>query len=283
MALLMKQNAKQTHLVRSSAFTESYAALIFTALCLMMLTNTCQAVLDETNFSLGEKSYGAAPEEIRPLADRGVAVAQYNLGLMYANGQGVPQDYEEAFKWTRLAADQGHAMAQINLGLIYANGLGVPQSFKEAFKWTQLAANQGNTSAQCHLGDAYAKGLGIPQNYRKALQWYRLAADSGDAEGQYRLGAMYHDGLGVPKDHIIAHALYSLSAINDSPSRDAAIEDSNWLASLMSRKELDTSKDLTRKLAEPGNLLKALDKHANGLAVRKSRATGRPREGHHSE
>jgi TPR repeat protein len=45
----------------------------------------------------------------RPLADQGNALAQRNLGFMYANGQGVPQDYAEAVKWYRLAADQGDA------------------------------------------------------------------------------------------------------------------------------------------------------------------------------
>ena len=53
---------------------------------------------------------------LRPLADQGDATAQYDLGLMYAKGQGVPQDYAEAVKWFRKAADQGDASAQYNLG-----------------------------------------------------------------------------------------------------------------------------------------------------------------------
>ena len=51
-----------------------------------------------------------------PLAEQGYANAQYNLGLMYANGQGVPQDDKEAFKWYRLSAEQGNSTAQIVLG-----------------------------------------------------------------------------------------------------------------------------------------------------------------------
>ena len=46
-------------------------------------------------------------------------MAQYNLGVMYDNGDGVPQDYKEAVKWYRLAAEQGDASAQYNLGLMY--------------------------------------------------------------------------------------------------------------------------------------------------------------------
>ena len=65
---------------------------------------------------------------------------QYNLGVMYYNGQGVPQDYKEAMKWFRMAAEQGHADAQYNLGVIYSNGKGVPQDHKEAMKWLRMAA-----------------------------------------------------------------------------------------------------------------------------------------------
>ena len=53
--------------------------------------------------------------------------AQFNLAAMYAKGHGVPQSYAEAVKWYRLAAEQGFAMARANLGLIYKNGQGVPQ------------------------------------------------------------------------------------------------------------------------------------------------------------
>ena len=78
--------------------------------------------------------------------------AQYNLGIMYYNGQGVPQDYAEAVKWYRLAADQGDAYAQYNLGVMYDNGEGVPQDYKEAVKWYRLAAEQGHAKAQYNLG-----------------------------------------------------------------------------------------------------------------------------------
>ena len=57
----------------------------------------------------------------------GYANAQYNLGLAYDNGQGVPQDDAQAVAWFRKAAEQGDANAQHNLGYAYANGQGVPQ------------------------------------------------------------------------------------------------------------------------------------------------------------
>ena len=71
-----------------------------------------------------------------------------NLGVMYDNGDGVPENDAEAVKWYRKAADQGHASAQYNLGVMYSNGEGVPENDAEAVKWYRKAADQGNAMAQ---------------------------------------------------------------------------------------------------------------------------------------
>ena len=73
-------------------------------------------------------------------AKQGDAEAQNDLGVMYANGNGVPQNYKEALRWLRLAANQGSADAQFNLGLMHYNGQGVPQSYQEAYKWYSIAS-----------------------------------------------------------------------------------------------------------------------------------------------
>ena len=61
-------------------------------------------------------------------AEQGHAQAQFNLGAMYATGEGVLQDDAEAVKWYRMAAEQGHAMAQSNLGVMYDKGQGCPKT-----------------------------------------------------------------------------------------------------------------------------------------------------------
>ena len=86
--------------------------------------------------------YATALKLYRPLADQGHVLAQYNLGVMYANGQGVPQDYAQAVSWYRKAADQGLADAQYNLALKYSNGQGVPQDYTQAHMWWNLAASR---------------------------------------------------------------------------------------------------------------------------------------------
>jgi uncharacterized protein len=85
-------------------------------------------------------NYAAAMSYWRPLADQGNARAQFNLGLLYGHGQGVPQDYAQAIAWYRKAADQGDAFAQENLGSMYANGRGVTQDYVQADMWFSLSA-----------------------------------------------------------------------------------------------------------------------------------------------
>jgi hypothetical protein len=127
-------------------------------------------------------------EQIRALAEQGYADAQYNLGIMYADGRGVPQDDAEALRWWRLAAEQGGAEAQYNLGNMYADGRGVPQDDAEALRWWRLAAEQGGAEAQFNLGIMYADGRGVPQDDVEAVRWYRLAAEQGLADAQNNLG-----------------------------------------------------------------------------------------------
>ena len=91
-----------------------------------------------------EQSVPAAVlEATKELAERGDARAQFELGLMYSEGEGVLQDHHEAAKWYRLAAEQGFAPAQMSLGLMYIDGRGVSQNILEARKWLRLAADQG--------------------------------------------------------------------------------------------------------------------------------------------
>jgi TPR repeat protein len=92
-----------------------------------------------------KEDFVTAMKEWKPLAEQGGdAAAQYTLGVMYANGQGVIQDYKTAVQWYRLAAEQGYASAQSNLGWMYGNGHGVIQDYTRAHMWSNIAASQGD-------------------------------------------------------------------------------------------------------------------------------------------
>ncbi len=63
---------------------------------------------------------------------------------MYANGQGVIQDYKAAVKWYKLAAEQGVSSAQASMSWMYGNGRGVIQDYIRAHMWANIAASQGH-------------------------------------------------------------------------------------------------------------------------------------------
>ena len=86
--------------------------------------------------------------ETKKNAEAGDAWAQYYLGMMYAEGEGVSKDGAEAVKWFRLAAEQGYANAQFNLGNSYYNGVGVPKDLVQAHVWINISAAKGNELAQ---------------------------------------------------------------------------------------------------------------------------------------
>ena len=144
--------------------------------------------------------YKTAMRAWRPLAQSGNPNAQFSIGAMYDNGQGVPKDDQQAMFWFLKAADQGDAKAQFNLGNIYAKGEDVPKDDQKAVFWYRKAADQGFASAERNLGYRYDTGQGVPKDDQRAVFWYRKAADQGDSKAQFNLGVMYDNGRGVPKD-----------------------------------------------------------------------------------
>jgi hypothetical protein len=125
-------------------------------------------------------------EWYRKAAAQGYAGAQYSLGGMYANGEGVAQDDAQALEWTRKAAEQGNAEAQFNLGFMYREGLGVPKDYAQAAEWFRKAAKQRIAEAQFNLGIMYADGEGVPQDYAQAHMWFNLAAAQGGKDATER-------------------------------------------------------------------------------------------------
>ena len=81
------------------------------------------------------------------------AEAMFNLGVMYATGQGVAQDYQEALRWYRKSAEAGNANAMTNLGVMYKDGLGVAQDDQEALRWYRKAASLGSDAAKKRLNE----------------------------------------------------------------------------------------------------------------------------------
>ncbi len=162
------------------------------------------------------RAYAEAAKWFRRAAEKGQAGAQYDLGVLYAKGQGVPEDTTEAAKWFRKAADQGKPSAQYNLGYMYSTGQGVPQDYAEAAKWYRKAADQGDTDSQNRLATLYLSGDGVTQDFAEAAKWYRKAAEQGDIEAQNELGSLYGNGQGVPQDLVEAYRWFEIAATRDA-------------------------------------------------------------------
>jgi len=112
-------------------------------------------------------------------AEHGDAEAQLQLGMRYAEGDGVIQNDKEAARWFAMAAQKGQAEAQYRYGLALLQGRGVVQDYKAAFSWIEKPAQRGYARAQYSLGDLYRYGTGTAVDKARAYLWYNLAAAQG--------------------------------------------------------------------------------------------------------
>ena len=179
--------------------------LILPILSLLFL-HVCPVVADFDSGVVAYKNgkFSDALKEWTPIAERGIAEVQFNLGQLYRDGKGTDKNYEIAAKWYKRAANQGHSKAQYNLGIMYNNGYGVEKDQKKALDWYKLAALGGNSSAQYNLGLMYEKGRGTDRNYILAKKWYTRAAENGESTAQVVLGELYSKGIGLERNNKIA-------------------------------------------------------------------------------
>ncbi|MFM9842844.1 MAG: SPOR domain-containing protein [Dongiaceae bacterium] len=125
------------------------------------------------------KSLAQAVEWYQAASTQGVAAAQTNLGLMYAQGRGVKQNYDEARKLWDQAAVSGHPMAQFNLGLLYLQGLAGTPDERKASQYFLQSARQNVPDAQYALGTMYLAGRGVTKDRDEAVAWLQKAAAAG--------------------------------------------------------------------------------------------------------
>jgi TPR repeat protein len=188
-----------------------------------------------------ERNYSDAMRLYQMAAAQGNATAENNIGVLYANGLGVPLNYAEAMRWYRLAADQGEPIAKYNIGALYEDGRGVSRDYVEAMRWYRIAADQGNVDgqnnirayaangssqnytvwAQYRIGRLYLNGLGVARDYPEALRWFRLAATQGLGLAQNEIGALYLYGKGAPQNYGEAMRWFQMAAAQgDSNAQD---------------------------------------------------------------
>jgi tetratricopeptide (TPR) repeat protein len=131
--------------------------------------------------------YDEAYQTLKPLADRGVARAQFRLAVMQQLGRGMAKNetvaedlYRRMLPAIRASAEAGASWAQADLASLYEDGIVVGQDIEKAFSWYLRSAEQGYSGAQTNLGTLYYYGRGVEKNREKAIEWYLLAAYQGD-------------------------------------------------------------------------------------------------------
>jgi uncharacterized protein len=200
------------------------------------------------------KDYQTAYREWKTAAEAGEAEAEFDLGLLYAQGLGVRRDLSEAANWYHKAAQKGNAEAQFALGQMHSRGWGVPRDLADSMRWMQmandpasdgpptdwarvegygiqqdqeqaaywyeLAAQQGHAEAQYNLARLYATGQGVPRDQEQALRWVRAAASQGYAPAQARFGVRYATGNGIAQDHRLAYFWLTLAFLHGDKSQE---------------------------------------------------------------
>jgi len=156
---------------------------------------------------------------LRKAAAQGHQGAQFSLGVLYANGLGVPQNFSEAAKWFRKTALAGHAAPAFYLGLLYENGAGVPRSYAQAIQWYQRATRLNDNAPGFYLGLLNRRLQGAPQDNSESLSAFSMAkltgeggAEIGRGGAAYNLGMIHWRGRGVPQDITAAYQWFIVSA-----------------------------------------------------------------------
>jgi len=170
------------------------------------------------------QNYQEAARWYRLAIEHGSSAAMTNLANLLLTGEGVAQDTAAAIALYRRAAGAGNSYAMVSLGDLYRDGTGVTQDPGEAARWYERAvARDRNRVALNNLAYCYEQGLGVVPNIDQALRLYREAAEAGNPTAMANLGNLYLMGRGVPTDYAQAVAWYRKAAELSSPAGERGL------------------------------------------------------------
>jgi hypothetical protein len=167
----------------------------------------------------------------RNRAGAGDAAAQYALGVLYAQGDGVAQNYPSAASWFRKAASGGIVNAE-DLAALYGRGLVTPQDFVVAAYWYRNAAERGVEAAAMMLALLYERGQGVEASPIDAYAWYRAAARRGDTVAGKHAAALFEKFDGAEKGRAVMRAAEIVNALHEprlDPSGSATLLPGDWI------------------------------------------------------
>jgi len=165
------------------------------------------------------------PNALREAAAKGDPRAQYEVGMIFAEGKAVPKDSQEAVKWYERSAASGFAAAQYRLGTAFEHGLGVDKDLDQAKLWYLRSAEAGNRMGMHNLAALHASGPDGDRDFNVAARWFEEAAKRGVLDSQFNLGMLYARGLGVSQDFAQSYKWFSIAAANGDKDASKARDD----------------------------------------------------------
>ena len=208
--------------------------LLFVALIVLALPSWAVTAKQVSQLQrLAARGNAQAFQQLHQAAQHGSRPAEFALGTLYENGQGVLRDYSKAVYWWSKASAQKKRTAkpvanydtrrainrEIGRQWIQEAIMSTPggaQAWAKSVSLWEKAAALGDVKAEKRLALAYDDGLGVPQSYAKGAYWYQKAAAQGDVNAENSLGDAYAHGQGVPKNYVKAAYWYEQAARGDA-------------------------------------------------------------------
>ena len=153
-------------------------------------------------------AYIKALDAFYPLAKKGDVKAQFNIGMMYAQGQGAKANKDKAIAWYEKAARQNSTKAAYNLGRIYHQSAVTDKHGYEKAKYWYEKALEGKAKikeAYTNLAALYMEGHGVAKDEKKAFELLEKAAKMGESAAQVNIARIYAWGKLVTNDKLKAY------------------------------------------------------------------------------
>lgn len=205
-----------------------------TLIALALTVGLCANDFEQAVESYQSGNYLQALNIFYALAKKEDVKAQYNVGLIYANGLGVEKDIPQAQLWYERAAKQGNGSAQYNLAQLYhVEGLKDPHAYEKAKYWYDKSITSGVKEAYNNLGALYLNGQGVEKDEEKAFRFFQQGAKKGDEAAKVNVAVLYAWGENVTHDKMKAYE-YLKSALKAGKSEasgylDKLCKESAWV------------------------------------------------------
>ena len=201
-------------------------------------------------------------------AEKGNALAMFNMGRIFADGLGVEIDMGKSYAWYEKALNAFHKVenkkswkyTEYRMGKMYSQGLGTEIDYERAAYWLSLSEAEGYKFAEYSLAGLYYRGQGVEQSYERAFDLYLKSAKQGFPYADFEAAKMYRDGIGTNMNEEESNKYFSSAFIGfkklEKKSHDDKIQYRlGWMLQngIGTEKDMGEAKKYYEKSAKLGN------------------------------